>query len=83
MFPWQPWNVIRRMECRLRLLPVSGFAIKGGVGGPWTLAVPSKFRVLDVPCVGVWLRLVEHCVRDAGVGGSNPLTPTKNTSLAG
>lgn len=28
------------------------------------------------PQVGVWLSLVEHCVRDAGVGGSNPLTPT-------
>ena len=28
------------------------------------------------PTVGVWLSLVEHCVRDAGVGGSNPLTPT-------
>ena len=24
----------------------------------------------------MWLSLVEHCVRDAGVGGSNPLTPT-------
>ena len=28
------------------------------------------------PTVGVWLSLVEHCVRDAGVGGSNPRTPT-------
>ncbi len=26
--------------------------------------------------VGVWLSLVEHCVRDAGVEGSNPFTPT-------
>src|SRR5882757_7714119 len=26
--------------------------------------------------VGVWLSLVEHCVRDAGVAGSNPATPT-------
>ena len=25
---------------------------------------------------GVWLSLVEHCFREAGVGGSNPLTPT-------
>jgi hypothetical protein len=30
--------------------------------------------------VGVWLSLVERCVRDAEAGGSNPLTPTK-TSL--
>ena len=26
--------------------------------------------------VGTWLSLVEHSVRDAGVGGSNPLVPT-------
>ena len=24
----------------------------------------------------MWLSLVEHCVRDAGVAGSNPATPT-------
>jgi hypothetical protein len=28
------------------------------------------------PCVGEWLSLVEHLVRDQGVGGSNPLSPT-------
>jgi hypothetical protein len=27
--------------------------------------------------VGEWLSLVEHLVRDQGVGGSNPLSPTK------
>ena len=26
--------------------------------------------------IGMWLSLVEHSVRDAGVGGSNPLIPT-------
>src|SRR5438552_5104694 len=26
--------------------------------------------------VGAWLSLVEHLVRDQGVGGSNPLSPT-------
>jgi hypothetical protein len=31
--------------------------------------------------VGEWLSLVEHLVRDQGVGGSNPLSPT-NLSLA-
>jgi hypothetical protein len=30
---------------------------------------------------GEWLSLVEHLVRDQGVGGSNPLSPT-NLSLA-
>ncbi len=33
---------------------------------------------LSSPCntVGEWLSLVEHLVRDQGVGGSNPLSPT-------
>ncbi len=30
------------------------------------------------PSVGEWLSLVEHLVRDQGVGGSNPLSPTIN-----
>ena len=30
---------------------------------------------------GVWLSLVERCVRDAEAGGSNPLTPTKNSLI--
>jgi phospholipid-binding lipoprotein MlaA len=30
------------------------------------------------PINGAWLSLVEHCFREAGVGGSNPLAPTKN-----
>ena len=30
--------------------------------------------------VGTWLSLVEHRVRDAGVGGSNPLVPTISNS---
>jgi hypothetical protein len=40
------------------------------LAGPWPLLykAPSK--------VGVWLSLVEHRVRDAGVAGSNPATPT-------
>ena len=29
---------------------------------------------------GEWLSLVEHLVRDQGVGGSNPLSPTIKTS---
>ena len=29
--------------------------------------------------VGEWLSLVEHLVRDQGVGGSNPLSPTKSS----
>ena len=33
-------------------------------------------RVAPVLKVGEWLSLVEHLVRDQGVGGSNPLSPT-------
>jgi hypothetical protein len=29
---------------------------------------------------GEWLSLVEHLVRDQGVGGSNPLSPTNKTA---
>ena len=33
-------------------------------------------RYAPVPMFGEWLSLVEHLVRDQGVGGSNPLSPT-------
>ena len=36
----------------------------------------SKGWVTIWDCVGAWLSLVEHSVRDRGVGGSNPLAPT-------
>jgi hypothetical protein len=32
---------------------------------------------------GKWLSLVEHSVRDAGVGGSNPLFPTNEMTTLG
>jgi hypothetical protein len=32
--------------------------------------------------VGEWLSLVEHLVRDQGVGGSNPLSPTNLLNLS-
>ncbi len=41
-----------------------------------------KSQQIAAPCgdrggqVGEWLSLVEHLVRDQGVGGSNPLSPT-------
>jgi hypothetical protein len=34
------------------------------------------FPVAARGTVGEWLSLVEHLVRDQGVGGSNPLSPT-------
>src|ERR1019366_3526920 len=42
-------------------------------------AILSKFETPRRSCggsVGEWLSLVEHLVRDQGVGGSNPLSPT-------
>jgi hypothetical protein len=33
--------------------------------------------------VGEWLSLVEHLVRDQGVGGSNPLSPTNLFPILG
>src|SRR6266481_2070287 len=39
---------------------------------------PGSGRAIRPPAkdVGVWLSLVEHLVRDEGVAGSNPATPT-------
>ena len=39
-------------------------------------ARPRPDVVLQLPMFGEWLSLVEHLVRDQGVGGSNPLSPT-------
>jgi hypothetical protein len=37
----------------------------------------AGFRMrVPVNSFGEWLSLVEHLVRDQGVGGSNPLSPT-------
>jgi hypothetical protein len=45
---------------------------------PSATAVPL---IAPVNLVGEWLSLVEHLVRDQGVGGSNPLSPTKFFSI--
>ena len=37
---------------------------------------PIRVTIAVHACVGAWLSLVEHSVRDRGVGGSNPLAPT-------
>ena len=39
-------------------------------------ARPRPIDTLLQPKFGEWLSLVEHLVRDQGVGGSNPLSPT-------
>ena len=35
-----------------------------------------RYKTACQTCVGVWLSLVEHLVRDEGVADSNPATPT-------
>ena len=44
------------------------------------VSVRDRFPTVVRAFVGEWLSLVEHLVRDQGVGGSNPLSPT-NLSL--
>ena len=39
-------------------------------------ARPRPCIVLHQPMFGEWLSLVEHLLREQGVGGSNPLSPT-------
>jgi hypothetical protein len=49
------------------------------IGITFSARVPSAHVVpviVSVDLVGEWLSLVEHLVRDQGVGGSNPLSPT-------
>jgi len=43
-----------------------------------TKAPGSARRFASTRHVGEWLSLVEHLVRDQGVGGSNPLSPTNS-----
>src|SRR5438105_1008479 len=38
--------------------------------------VAGRAGYIRIAVVGAWLSLVEHLVRDQGVGGSNPLAPT-------
>src|SRR5712671_131445 len=48
--------------------------------GFWQCLQPSSGSAIRPPAkdVGVWLSLVEHLVRDEGVAGSNPATPTNH-----
>src|SRR5690349_5347390 len=44
--------------------------------GPCVPSAHVVSMIASVDLVGEWLSLVEHLVRDQGVGGSNPLSPT-------
>ena len=43
--------------------------------------VPSPFDSSEGILNGMWLSLVERCVRDAEVAGSNPVIPTISSVL--
>ena len=55
---------------------------------PKSYCVPRAARVFPLKTtrstipVGEWLSLVEHLVRDQGVGGSNPLSPTNLSQVS-
>src|SRR5262249_52637702 len=52
-------------------------AALGGVGYiARTSACPDPRTCAMRQCIGAWLSLVEHLVRDEGVAGSNPAAPT-------
>src|SRR5215475_11653187 len=48
------------------------------------VATAAALRMVMLECsglsIGAWLSLVEHLVRDQGVGGSNPLAPIFQSS---
>ena len=49
---------------------------RSAIKGTSRQAAPQRYALQ--PMFGEWLSLVEHLVRDQGVGGSNPLSPTIN-----
>ncbi len=53
----------------------------------WSLLFYNQYGIIHGVCCsyeyeehenGMWLSLVERCVRDAEVAGSNPVIPTRN-----
>ena len=55
-------------------LPIVPWQVFGGRGLS-VAGVNGAGAVLFSSIFGVWLSLVERCVRDAKVAGSNPVTP--------
>jgi hypothetical protein len=72
-------------EFRSKVAKAAGLFLEGRWSQWSPLSGISRRRTCHVTCsrmkgltiVGEWLSLVEHLVRDQGVGGSNPLSPTK------
>jgi hypothetical protein len=63
------------------LMPLAGRTggryITSGADGHQDAGGPGRPRIF--PRVGAWRSLVAHLLREQGVGGSNPLAPTKFT----
>ena len=55
---------------------VCTMCLAAGVGGVSTPASRGGSELQDPHAIGAWLSLVERCVRDAEVAGSNPVAPT-------
>jgi hypothetical protein len=80
-----PQEYRKHVASETGLFAQASVARKLPVGPQWSqLEQASGERTCHVTCsrmravtfVGEWLSLVEHLVRDQGVGGSNPLSPT-------
>ena len=69
------------LRCRMRITPVIHPRAAGQEISAIIKVCPAVYAqpAAQVSHVGEWLSLVEHLVRDQGVGGSNPLSPTIQT----
>ena len=85
---WRDWNLVFPEDVddafRQRMARVQGsFSREDSPNAPKFPDFPTTgtchitcSRMKGLISVGEWLSLVEHLVRDQGVGGSNPLSPT-------
>jgi hypothetical protein len=70
---WQR-STCQYAQCHIQFEILGGFSQLARVGRRQNDVKCSK--IWGLTFVGEWLSLVEHLVRDQGVGGSNPLSPT-------
>ena len=75
--PEQSCKILKLQDPRERFFSAccSEWSELSRISDPMTCYVTCS-RMRELTSVGEWLSLVEHLVRDQGVGGSNPLSPT-------
>src|SRR5947199_7611995 len=61
----------------IRSFVIISIQTKSRMAAPGAVFLSSPSNI-----VGEWLSLVEHLVRDQGVGGSNPLSPTNYQAVS-